>query len=103
MGAGTGTGQALMRVIYSRNAVDDLGRLRQFVAQHNAQAASKIAKKLLDAVGRLIEFPELGKSVTLHGKDIPLRDLITGSYIIRYAIIGKEIHILRLWHGKENL
>ncbi|WP_423062565.1 type II toxin-antitoxin system RelE/ParE family toxin [Candidiatus Paracoxiella cheracis] len=92
-----------MRIIYSRNAVDDLDRLRQFVAHHDTQAANKIANRLCDAINRLTEFPQMGKNVSLHGNDISLRDLVTGKYIIRYATIGKELHILRIWHGKEDL
>ena len=34
----------------------------------------------------------------LHGT----QDLITGDYIVRYAVLEEDIYILRIWHGKED-
>ncbi|MGZ8161059.1 MAG: hypothetical protein ACXWT4_19975 [Methylobacter sp.] len=31
-----------------------------------------------------------------------MRDLSVSLYIVRYLILGDEIHILRIWHKREN-
>ena len=76
-----------MQVVWLDSAVNDLVRLRAFIAKHNPTAAQKAAQKLITAAKTLSEHPELGKPV----KDLPMyRDLgikfgLKG-YVIRYRI-----------------
>lgn len=93
-----------MKIFYTHSAVDDLERLYAFICQDNPKAAAKIAEKLRQAVNRLKDFPLLGKEVkpmNFATSNELLRDLITGKYVIRYMVLKQEIHILRIWHGKE--
>lgn len=46
-----------MRLIYSAEALDDLVRLRDFIAEHNPQAAARIAQQLLQRIEHLRNFP----------------------------------------------
>ena len=74
-------------------------RLRDFIAENNPQAASQVSRHLVSSVRRLTDQPEMGIDVEgLHGT----QDLITGDYIVRYAILEDEIYILRIWHGTED-
>lgn len=91
-----------MKIFYTLNAVRDLERLHNFIAEKNPKAAAEISQKLVDAVQRLIDFPMLGRKAK-EEEDASLRDLITGNYIIRYFILQSEIHILRIWHGREDV
>ena len=89
-----------MKLQFSNVAVEDLVRLKEFIAQHNPEAAKKVAKRLRGAIQGLIKTPQIGRPVT----DIPgeIRELVFGKYIIRYEVRQNILYILRVWHGKEN-
>lgn len=91
-----------MKVFYTHQSRNDLIRLRDFIAQENPTAAAEIAKKLQQAIHQLTHFPHLGKAVKGHHNKTSMRDLVTGKYVIRYLALHNEIHILRIWHGKED-
>lgn len=88
-----------MKLKFTRRAVNDLKRLREFIAEHNPDAASRISRKLKQNIQYLVDNPKLGKPVD-DFQD--MRDFITGPYIARYVLIGDTIIILKIWHGKEN-
>ena len=52
-----------MNVVYSAEAVDDLVRLREFIAVHNPQVAHRIANDLVNRIDQLCTFPEMGKQI----------------------------------------
>lgn len=91
-----------MKIFYTHQAIYDLTRLRSFIGQQNSSAADTSSQRIKQAINRLIEFPLLGKAVKQPKNQCSLRDLVTSAYVIRYAILNKEIHILRIWHGKEE-
>ena len=91
-----------MKVSYSREAIGDLIRLREFVATKNPQAAQKIAGAIKKGISQLKTFPYLGVEVELAPNPEMLRDLIIGNYIARYLVHSKQIYILRIWHHKEE-
>ena len=91
-----------MKVSYSREAIGDLIRLREFVATKNPQAAQKIARSIKKGISQLKTFPYLGVEVELAPNPEMLRDLIIGNYIARYLVHSKQIYILRIWHHKEE-
>lgn len=90
-----------MKILYTHLAVNDLKRLHDFIAQENPKIASEVSKQILQAIKKLIDFPSFGRKVENSGVD-SIRELITGKYVVRYIILNKEIHILRVWHGKED-
>lgn len=90
-----------MKILFSREAVNDLKRLRKFIAIHNPTAANKIAHRLRNAIKRLLEFPLLGIKKK-NNLGILLRELIINNYIICYTIADDTIYILQIWYGKEN-
>ncbi len=93
-----------MKILYTYKAIGDLQRLHKFIAKENPKSAAEISTKLLQAIKRLIDFPLLGRQIKSNEKEnaAALRDLVTGRYIIRYAVLKNEIHILRVWHTKED-
>lgn len=92
-----------MKIFYTKYAINDLIRLRRFIEKNNPKAAKETSERLIQAVKRLIDFPLLGKPVKSNDDSLTVRDLITSKYIIRYLVLNNhEIHILRIWHGKEN-
>lgn len=91
-----------MRLIYSADAIDDLIRLREFIAAENPSAANRIARELKTKVDQLRQFPKLGKPVALSLDPDNMRDLIVGRYIIRYQVLPQMLVILRVWHHRED-
>jgi plasmid stabilization system protein ParE len=89
-----------MKLIFSRAAVYDLVRLREFIAQHSPEAAQRVAQRLRGAIERLVDMPQIGRPVeNLPGE---IRDLIFGKYVVRYEVRQQSLYILRIWHGKED-
>jgi len=89
-----------MRLIFSRAAVLDLVRLREFIAMHNPGAAKRVSRRLRGAIKGLVNNPQIGRPVP----DLPgeVRELIFGKYIARYEVRTNLLYILRIWHGKED-
>ena len=90
-----------MNLRFTREAIDDLFRLRKFIEENNPIAAERIANELLLGMEKLKVFPEIGLKVDRAFEPHRIRDLFIGKYTIRYLIGDDEIVILRLWHGKE--
>ena len=91
-----------MKLSYSREAIGDLIRLREFIATKNPMADQKIAKTIRKGISQLKTFPYLGVEVNQAPNPEMIRDLIIGNYIVRYLIHAKQIYILRVWHHKEE-
>lgn len=91
-----------MKLVYTADAIADLKRLRQFIAQHNPTAANKIANELIGKIGLLPQFPHIGVAVELAPVPDSVRDMIFSNYVVRYSVHATAIIILRVWHGLER-
>lgn len=94
-----------MKHAFSAEALSDLQRLHDFIAEQNPSAASHVARDLLDGIRSLRRFPRMGKRVAIAPEQQApdeIRDWLTGDYIVRYLILDNRIIILRVWHGKED-
>ena len=91
-----------MKLVYTEKAITDLKRLREFITLHNPIAAAKVAKELVEKITLLPDFPHIGLPVKQAPLPDSVRDMIFGSYIVRYSIHPNTIIVLRLWHGREN-
>ena len=91
-----------MKLIYSADAVQDLIRLREFIAEKNPSGAARIAGEWVARIERLRLFPELGRGVPQVPMPDTIRDFVFGNYFVRYAFHTNAISILRVWHHCEN-
>ncbi|MFN6562167.1 MAG: type II toxin-antitoxin system RelE/ParE family toxin [Nostoc sp. ChiSLP01] len=87
-----------MKLQFSVSAVQDLVRLREFIAQNNPQAAERVSLRLRQAIGKLVLYPDIGRPVPELEN---VRELIAGNYVVRYFRESDTIFVLRVWHGKE--
>jgi toxin ParE1/3/4 len=87
-----------MKLQFSISAVQDLVRLREFIAQNNPQAAERVSLRLRQAIGKLVLYPDIGRPVPELEN---VRELIAGNYVVRYLRESDTIFVLRVWHGKE--
>ena len=91
-----------MNVRYSREAVNDLRRLREFIEVKNPRAAKKAASTILKGIAQLKDFPLLGTKVDRAPNPETVRDLVIGNYLARYLVHETELYVLRIWHQKED-
>ena len=91
-----------MKLVYTLDAVEDLVRLREFVAEKDASAASGIGAELAERIEKLRDFPELGHRVLTAPENLDLRDFIFGNYIVRYIPRDDVIIVLRIWHTFDD-
>jgi plasmid stabilization system protein ParE len=91
-----------VKLIYAVEAVQDLARLREFIAEKDPMAASRVAGELLERIENLRVFPQIGRSVELAPTSGVIRDFVFGSYIVRYALHTGAVVVLRVWHHYEN-
>lgn len=88
-----------MKLSFSELAVDDLVRLRKFVADSSSDP-QRVSKQLIGSIRKLLFTPQIGRWIPeLPGE---IREMVFGKYIVRYAIIKDQVYLLRIWHGKEH-
>ena len=91
-----------MKLVYTDEAIDDLKRLREFIAMHNPTAAARIATELVGKIELLPDFPKMGAPVEMAPVPDSVRDMVFGKYVVRYSVHASAIIILRIWHGLEG-
>ena len=91
-----------MNLVYTDEAIEDLKRLREFIAVHNPSAAGNIAAELITKIELLPELPRMGSQVKLAPVPDSIRDMVFGKYVVRYSVHANTIIILRAWHELED-
>lgn len=91
-----------MKLVYTDEAIEDLKRLRKFIAVHNPPAAARVATELVGKIELLPDFPKMGTPVAMAPVPESVRDMVFGKYVVRYSVHGSAIIILRVWHGLEG-
>ncbi len=92
------------RLIYTPQALVDVVRLREFITQHNPEAAARMARLIKESATRLKVHPMLGTQVD----EMPFRDLVipfgVSGYILRYRVImeTQTVVVVGIRHGKED-
>jgi len=85
-----------VKLVYTDEAIEDLERLREFIAVHNASAAGRVAGELVSRIELLLEFPKMGAAVELAPVPDSIRDMVFGNYVVRYSVHTSVIIILRV-------
>jgi len=90
-------------ILLSRDAVQDVERVRSFLDTTNPDAARRALELIWTTIERLRDFPSLGTPT----EDSDIRQLVirfgASGYIVRYAILPDtgDVLITRIWHGRE--
>ena len=89
-----------MTLVWSRQAVADLAKLRRYIEEHNPDAASQVASRILDAVRQLEDFPGIGRPGRIAGT----RELVVKRmpYLVIYRISREAVHLLRIFHTRQK-
>ena len=86
-----------MRVEWAREALNDLDRAVEYIAQDKPGAAREVAQRILNATRKLANHPGLGRP----GRVLGTRELVIAGlpYLAPYVIREDRIVSLRILHG----
>lgn len=91
-----------MRVEWHDLAIVDLLRLKEFIFQHNQEAARRAVRLIKAAAMQIATHPLIGKPVEgfpdYHEIVIPFG---ASGYVVRYRMQGDTALIIAVKHGKE--
>jgi plasmid stabilization system protein ParE len=89
-----------MKRVWSRRAIRHLVALRDFIAQEDARAAGRIARRILDGVELAASQPHIGRT----GREAGTRELVIAgtSYGIPYRVRGGRFEIVAVFHGPQR-
>jgi len=89
------------RVLFTRQAREDLIEIWQHIAEDDPRAADRVLDQLDEAVSHLAAHPELGAA----RDDIRpgLRYLIRDSYLLLYRLTDVGAEIVRVVHARRDL
>ncbi len=88
-----------MKLVFTEQAVGDVSRLREFIAEKNPIAAQRISAQLIDHIQRLVDQPQIGHSLeALPG----VREWVARDYVVHYVVTADTLTVLQIWHGKED-
>jgi toxin ParE1/3/4 len=90
------------RVIWSEPAVRSLEEIAEYIALDKPQAASRWVGRVLEAVGRLANFPDPG-SILPEIPDLPYRQVVVAPCRVLCRHDGKTVWIIHLFRGERPL
>jgi plasmid stabilization system protein ParE len=90
-----------MALRWTGKALSDLTRLHEFLATVNRPAAARSVQSLTAAAASLVVNPRIGERLD-EFEPREIRRILVGRYELRYEIAASAIHILRLWHTREE-
>lgn len=91
----------MMQLQWTSKALSYLARLHEFLPPANQAAAARAVQSLSVAPNNLVMKPRIGEKLDEFAPR-EVRRIFVGQYEMRYEIRESTIHILRLWHTREN-
>jgi toxin ParE1/3/4 len=88
----------LTRVIWTRQALDDIEAIRDFIARDSVAYADHLVRRVLTAADRLEQFPMSGRVVPERGLET-LREIIHERYRLVYRITDEQVVVITVFHG----
>ncbi len=88
-----------LQLSFTARALDDLIRLRAFIARDNPQAARRVSQVLRASIHHLVDHPQMGVALNAPAG---VRRWVAGPYVMHYMIDGLILRVLRIWHGREE-
>ena len=89
-----------MKAVWTRAAIRDLTRVRDYIARENPGAAREMALRIVAATEQATQFPEIGRTGRVKGT----RELVVANtqYLIVNRVKKNKIHFLRVLHGRQR-
>lgn len=88
------------KICWSSLALQDLRSIRDYIKRDNPSAGQREAIKIKKGVERLTRFPLSGRKLST----LPtVREIVIGNHRLFYRVHFKQVEILRVYHGKQNI
>jgi toxin ParE1/3/4 len=92
----------MARLIWTRQSLEDLDRLLEYIAQDAPIAACRFAEKIIDRVEMLQANPHLGGWLPEDDRGV-YRQLIQANYRIIYRVEDDAIYLVAVHHAARLL
>lgn len=91
-----------MKVFWSPAALEDLKRIRAYIAEHHPVAAQSIAKKIVEAAHHLEHTPQIGTPLG-SGRQRFRRLVVTGTaYVLIYRIRSDVVSVFEVFDVRRR-
>jgi toxin ParE1/3/4 len=89
-----------LEIVWSPLARARLREIHAYIALDNADAADRLATRIVALIETLKSHPYLGRA----GSQAGIRELVIGGspYVILYQVRGKRITISTIWHTAQT-
>ncbi|MFH1264839.1 MAG: type II toxin-antitoxin system RelE/ParE family toxin [Planctomycetota bacterium] len=91
-----------MKIIWAGASISDMEAIRDHIGQDSEHYAARFVGRIVEAVGILERFPEIGQVVP-EFEDVKIRQLIFQNYRILYQIRTDHLLILAVIHAGRDL
>ena len=89
-----------MKTVWLPRAIQDLETIRDYIKQENPQAASKVARAIINTVSLIEEHPYIGQASELD--EIFEKEVAGLPYLIPYRVVEDRLEILRVFHEAQQ-
>lgn len=90
-----------MRLCVSPRAADDLDAIVDYLTENSPAAAARVLQRIEAQARQLLEQPDAGRARPELGAG--LRHRPVGAYLILYRVVGDDVEIIRVVHGRRDL
>lgn len=89
-----------MRVDWSRRAIRNLVKLREYIEEDSDPTAALVADRIMKAVDLLSIYPEMGRP----GRIVGTRELVVPKtpFVIPYRIRRDRLDLIAVFHGRQK-
>ncbi|OIP37219.1 hypothetical protein AUJ95_08500 [Candidatus Desantisbacteria bacterium CG2_30_40_21] len=91
------------KLIWTEDGMKSLEEIVQYISKDSVYYASNFAKKILETIECLIDFPLMGRVVPEYDDNSDIRELIHQNYRIVYKVSKNVIYIVLVIHGSKEL
>jgi|WetSurMetagenome_2_1015567.scaffolds.fasta_scaffold837566_2 toxin ParE1/3/4 len=89
-------------IIWTAPALEDLDEIADYIAVDNVAAAARLVQKIYTSVGRLADFPYLGRAVP-ELPDLPFRELVIPPCRVIYRVEQETVFVVLVTRGEQPL
>ena len=92
----------MIDVVWVPSALDDLKKIKEYIASDSVHYANKFIEDVFDAAERLTVFPKSGRIVSEY-QNSNIREIGHSSYRIIYEIANNKVYVVAIVHGRRLL
>jgi addiction module RelE/StbE family toxin len=92
-----------LQIRITPTAISDVQEMIAYIAEDNPSAATKMANTIYTSVEKLVDFPEMGGSLSVKIKiKTDYRFLVCRIYLVFYKIEGEFVSVYRVLNGMRD-